>query len=419
MVKKDDRSGRLFFEVKLEHMFPFVQDQSNVEQRRQLQKQRLQYRVQLQSRQIERVMDAHHLPAQVSGGIVLPDVIQFDLHTQLNSGLEKLKELTADLRFALGVPNISIQKDNGRLQIAVSKPQDAPVRLLDVMVMAEEIPEKTAVLGLTNEGQQLLLPINENHILISGIKDAGKTSILRTIITSLALANRQSQLQQVVIAPIFDEDDGFSQLEPLTVLPHMSAQIAYGLDDSSQILNWLSQEMENRLEFDEDAPTILLIIDNVVELIDVGQEAIAEPLTSLLQRGGQAGIHLILTTNWPDSDLLGTHMKANLPVRIVGKTSDDTQAKSASGIDKCGADFLLGKGDFLLIQDDQPIYFQSGFVGDYDLHMSIKKVYQKFTYSLLAKPYLIRPQLQGANFEPIPDSFWLRNDEIGFDTEER
>ncbi|PID84805.1 MAG: hypothetical protein CSB13_11250 [Chloroflexi bacterium] len=399
-------------------MFSFAPAQNRLEQRRQLQKQRLQYRVQLQSRQIERVMDAHQVPAHVLGGVVLPDTVQFGLSPQLDAGWEKLKELMADLKYALGVPSISIEKDNGCVQISVSMPQTAPVRLLDVMVMVDEIPARTAVLGLTDEKRPLLLPIGENHILISGVEDAGKTSLLRTIATSLALTARQSQLQQVVIAPIAHQDDGFSRLEPLTVLPHMSAHIAYRLEDSCQLLNWLSAEMENRLELHEDTPAILLMIDNVVALIEAGQQAVMEPLISLLQRGAEAGIHLILTTNSPESEWLCAHVKASLPVRIVGKTQDTMQASAASGMGKCGAEFLLGEGDFLLVQDDQAIYFQSAFIGDYDLHMSIKQMYQRFTYSLLARPYLIRPRLESVNVAPIPDSFWVQNDEIRFDTEE-
>ena len=213
-------------------MFPIVQTPDKLEQRRQLQKKRLQYRVQLQSRQIERVMDAHQLPAQVSGGVVAPQVIQFDLQTQLHGGWEWIRSLTDDLSQALGVPQISISRENGRFQVAVARPMDVPVRLLDVMAMEMDVGRETAVLGLSDEGVPVLLPL-QAHTLISGIGGAGKTSLLRTISMSLALFNRQSQLQQVIIAPVFADNNAYADLQPLTVLPHMSAHIAFGRSENA------------------------------------------------------------------------------------------------------------------------------------------------------------------------------------------
>ncbi len=398
-------------------MFPIVQSPKTIDQRRQLQKKRLNHRVQLQSRQIERVMDAHQLPAQVSGGTVSPQTIQFDLQTQLHGGWEWMRSLTDDLRQALGVPQISVSRENGRLQVSVARQVDVPVRLLDVMAMEVGIGRETAVIGLSDEANPVLLPLRE-HTLISGVEGAGKTSLLRSISMSLALANRQSQLQQVIIAPVFEHNNAYSTLKPLTVLPHMSAYIAFRIEEAVQILAWLVDEMRNRLRCGDTTPAIVLMIDHVVELMEVGGEPIVEAVTELLQRGHKAGLHLVLTTPRPESDLLDTHLKANLTQRIVGQAADDLQARAATGMENSEAEFLLGRGDFLLLQDDGSVYFQAAYIDDYDLHMSLKKLQQIFKVSILARPYLVRPLLPDLDSDPIPASFWIKNDAPNFFDEE-
>lgn len=413
MLLKDGRCDRLFLHQEIEQMFPIVQSPDTLEQRRQLQKKRLRHRVQLQSRQIERVMDAHQLPAHVAGGVVAPQVIQFDLQTQLHGGWEWIRSLTDDLRQALGVPQISITRENGRLQVAVARPTEVPVRLLDVMAMSMDVGRETAVLGLSDNGVPVLLPL-QAHTLISGIDGAGKTSLLRTISMSLALANRQSQLQQVIIAPVFEHNNAYSDFKPLTALPHMSAHIAFRIEEASQLLAWLVDDMENRLRSGETSPSVILMIDHVVEIMDLGGEPIVEPITALLQRGEKAGIRLVLTTPSPDSDLLDTHLKASLSQRIVGRATDALQALSASGLENSEAEYLLGQGDFLLVQDDKYVYFQAAYMDDYDLHMSLKKLHRNSKVSILAQPYLVRPKLPDYDSEPIPASFWMRNGSIDF-----
>ncbi|MBE2221001.1 MAG: hypothetical protein IAF02_05645, partial [Anaerolineae bacterium] len=368
-------------------MFPFVQSPDSLEQRRQLQRQRLHHRVQLQTRQIERVMDERRLPAQVSGGVIDAHTIQFDLQAQLQGSWEWIRGLTADFRQALGVPQLSVTRENGRLQVSVARPVEAPVRLLDVLAMGVEVGEETAVIGLSYEGEPVLLPLQE-HILISGIENAGKTSLIRSIAMSLALSNRQSRLQQVIIAPVIPGNNTISDLKPLTLLPHMSAHIAFRLEEAVQILNWLVEEMENRLQWGERKPVVILMIDQVVELMEAGGQMVEEAVTKLLQRGVEAGIHLILTTARPQSPRLDTHLKANLPVRIIGQTEDSIQADAASGIKNSEAEYLRGHGDFLLIHDGRQLFFQSAYISDYDLHLCLKKLLRKYKISILAQPYL-------------------------------
>lgn len=394
-------------------MFPFMQTNESLERRRQLQKQRLRHRVQIQSRQIEQVMQAHHLPAYVSGGKVASHSIQFDLQAQLSQSWDRIRELTTDLRHALGVPQISVTRENGRLQVAVGRSDDVPVALLDVLAMSEEIPPETAVLGLSDDGLPVTCSLRRAdypHILISGAEEAGKTSLLRTISVSLALWNRPSHLQQIIMTHLADGAEREPTLDPLVHLPHLAADaIIYDMADTALVLNWLVDEMETRSVNGEITPTLIVMVDNVTQLMADGGADITEPLTLLLQRGGKAGIHLILTTAEPHSSLLDSHMKAFLPIRIAGRVENAAQATASAGIENSGADYLLGRGDFLLVDNKQTIYFQAAYVGDYDLHLSLMRLRPSGGYAILAQPFLVRPTVPEAK-PAVKESAFSRKD---------
>jgi len=402
-------------------MFPFIQTNDSLQRRRQLQKQRLRHRVQIQSQQIEKVMAAHHLPVHVSGGKVQPQSIQFDLQTHLSGGWVRVRELTTDLRRALGVPDISVTRENGRLQVAVARPQDAPVTLLDVMAMKRDFPKETAVLGLSDQAKPVLLSLSRSdyaHVLISGATGAGKTALIRTISVSLALLNRQSRLQQIILTALKKGEGVDLDLERLTHLPHLAATIIYDPEEVTQVLAWLAAEMENRVANAETTPMLIVVMDNVTTFMEESGAAITEPLALLLQRGAKAGIHFILTTSEPESPYLDSQIKANLPLRITGRVADAVQAAAAMGVDGSDAEFLLGRGDFLLLDKTQMTYFQAAFVTDYDLHLCLAKLRRTGGYSILAQPFSVRPGLPEMDDKREPGSFYWQNGSMNFSAEE-
>jgi DNA segregation ATPase FtsK/SpoIIIE-like protein len=203
-------------------------------------------------------------------------------------------------------------------------------------------------------------------------------------------------LQQIVIAP----KSAYSDLDPLSYLPHMAARICYELYEAAAILDWLAADMENRLLADEMRPMMLVFIDEIVTLMESGGAPIVEPLTRLLQRGAHAGIHLVLSTDRPESDLLDSHLKANVPVRISGRVEDAAAAAAATGIQNSEAEFLLGQGDFLIVYNGMMTYFQGAYVGDYDLHLTLTHLQRSFSHILLARPFMVRPRLPDIPSQP-------------------
>ena len=126
-------------------------------------------------------------------------------------------------------------------------------------------------------------------------------------------------------------------------------------------------EMESRDRSHSSRPVIVVAIDELADLIQTGGKKVEQAITRLSQRGREAGIHLIACTQKPSSALIGSGMKANFPVRLVGAVASRDEARYATGISDSGADKLEGKGDFLLIARGEAIRFQAAWLDGEEL----------------------------------------------------
>jgi S-DNA-T family DNA segregation ATPase FtsK/SpoIIIE len=115
-------------------------------------------------------------------------------------------------------------------------------------------------------------------------------------------------------------------------------------------------------------------IDELADLLVAGGKAVAEALTRLTQRGREAGIHVIAATQKPVATLVGSLVKANFPVRLVGSVVSPEDAKVAAGIAGTGAERLLGRGDFLLVTKGQIIRFQAAYASNGELTEIVARV---------------------------------------------
>lgn len=351
--------------------------------------ERLRNQLELQSRQIERVFSTHQVSARVAGGQVETQSIRFDLQSHLESGLHRLRGLKRDLLSVLGVADVNLVKDErGQWRLDIVRPHEPPVSLLDLLPLLPELPESTAVLGMDEEGAPLLLPFADpdiTHVLVAGCEGSGKTSLLRTLAVSLAMTNRQSKLQLLVIDP--DRPGKTNrQLAPLMFLPHLLSQVIADPEDAGQTLQILMDEMEHRLKHETLQPTIVTLIDNVEALLGTYSEAVQAALAALLQRGAEAGIHLVLSSSHPTAPWLSSVMRANLPLRLVGQVRDEAESLAATAVIGAEADYLLGEGDFLAVADDSQVHFQAAFIGNYDLHLTLETIHRNRPRPLLAQP---------------------------------
>lgn len=361
-----------------------------------LQEERLRRQLEVQSQQIERVFSRHQLPAHVAGGTVRSRAVDFNVQA-LATGLEHLRALKRDLMAALRVPEVHLDRENGRLHVYVDRPVDPPVSLPDLLSWVPALPPVTAALGVTDDGRPVLLDFLQEdvtHVLVAGEAGAGKTVLLRTIAMSLALTNRQSQLQLLIIDPGTTADAAaHSQLEPLRYLPHLLADVIYDGEEATDALDFLVREMDYRQQQEVVAPAIVILVDRVDVLLQAGGQAAVDAVLRLAQRGAGAGIHLVLSTQRPEANVLGKLLKANLPVRLVGLVADEAAARAAAGIGGTQAELLLGQGDFLAVTDPVITRFQAAYIGDYDLHWCLEELYRKQSPALLAQPFNVRTTL--------------------------
>jgi S-DNA-T family DNA segregation ATPase FtsK/SpoIIIE len=318
-----------------------------------------------QADRIEMVLASHKVPARVTGGIVTPRLVRYHLTTPLGVRMRKVAGLSEEIALSLGASSCRVHRHQGQVEVEVPRAKGKVVPLLPLCQRLvargpDMIPPHTAVLGLDQEGVPLLLRLpspNVAHVLIAGTTGSGKTALARTIVASLALNNSQRSLQLVLIDP---KGRGFL---PFEGLPHLLVPVVTRVDEALSLLQRLVAEMERRDAEGRSEPRLVVALDELADLVQVGGREMEAALTRLTQRGREAGIHLVACTQKPTATVIGGLVKSNFPVRIVGSVASPEDAKVATGIGGTGAERLLGQGDFLVVAKGQVTRMQAAYVG--------------------------------------------------------
>ena len=317
-----------------------------------------------QADRIELVLASHKVPARVTGGTVTPRFVRFQIMTPLGVKVRQVAGLAEELALSLNAPHCRVYRQEGQVQVEVPRPQGRAVGLLDLCrkLAAQRplgLPPVTAVLGLDEEGAPLLLRLpspDVAHVLIAGTTGSGKTALARSIVASLALLNPQRSLQLALIDP---KGRGLS---PFAGLPHLLAPVVTQVDQALDMLRRIVAEMERRDAQDRSDPRLVVVMDELADLLMVGGREMEEVLTRLTQRGREAGIHLVASTQKPTAALLGGLIKSNFPVRLVGSVACAEDARIATGLAATGAERLLGQGDFLVVVKGQVTRLQAAYL---------------------------------------------------------
>jgi S-DNA-T family DNA segregation ATPase FtsK/SpoIIIE len=326
-------------------------------------------RLEMQADRIEAVLASHRVPGRVWGGTITPRFIRFQLTTSLGTKVNKVSQLSEEIALSLGVHSTRIYRQNGAIQVEVPRNEPQPVRLLPLSRRLSTVPPVTAVLGVDQEGTPLLLRLSSPdvvHVLISGTTGSGKTALMRSLLLSLAMYNRQGAVQLLLIDP---KSRG---LASLAELPHLLGRLVSSAEEGVQVLTWLVQQMEYRDRHSISTPAIVVGVDELADLLTVGGKPLETALTRLAQRGREAGIHLVCCTQKPAASLVSGILKANFPVRLVGAVASPEDAKVAAGIAGTGAEKLLGRGDFLLVNKGDVLRFQAAFTSDGDVQRVVR-----------------------------------------------
>ncbi|MBI3177955.1 MAG: DNA translocase FtsK [Chloroflexi bacterium] len=326
--------------------------------------------MEFQSDRIEAVLASHRIPVRVHGGTVAPRWIRFHFTAAPTAKVSSIRNLSEEIALALGAADARITRQGDMLAIEIPRTDEhvPTVRLLPMLrnlLATAPLPPATACLGLSDDGRPLLLRLSSPdvaHVLVAGATGSGKTELMRAILISLAATNRQSRLQMALIDP------KARGLAPLGVLPHVLAPPATHMQAAVDLLERLVAEMARRDAQGVSAPRIVIAVDEVIDLLMMGGKPVEAMLGRLAQRGREAGMHLLLGAQKPSSALLGPHLKANLPARLVGRVSSAEDARVACGIAASGAEKLTGRGDFLAVAEGSTTHFQAAHVPPADFN---------------------------------------------------
>ena len=311
-----------------------------------------------QANQIELVLQMHRVPGRVTGGVVTPRWVRYQVTPGLGARVSAMVKLSEEIALRLGAGSVRISRQGANIYVEVPRQDAKTVHLLRLCQKLPDMPRQSAVLGLDEAGLPLLLRLSSPevaHVLVAGTTGSGKTALAQTMALTLAMHNRQGEIQLVLIDP---KGSGFG---PLAGLPHLLRPIVSETHQAVFLLGELVEEMVRRDHNRISEPRVVVFIDEVADLMEQGGNAMGRLLTRLTQRGRSAGIHLIACTQKPLAASIGSLTRSNFPVRLVGSVTSADDARVAAGIGGTGAEKLLGRGDFLLVTKGHVTRFQAAY----------------------------------------------------------
>ena len=331
--------------------------------------------LEFQSDRIEAVLSLHKIPARVTGGTVTPRWIRFQVLPQIGAKISKIKNLHEELAAALDVPSCRVARRGAAVDVEIPREDPMPVKLLPLyrrLTDGEDYPPPiAAILGLSEDGTPLMIRLpspDVAHVLVAGTTGSGKTVLMQTMILSLAMTNpAPSPFQIGGLRLVLIDPKGYA-FGTFQGLPHLARDVVRDADEAAEALQSLVVLMERsgpagaRGQQRTGTVRVVVVIDELADLLMVGGKPVEQALTRLTQRGREAGIHIIAATQKPSAEILGPLIKANFPVRLVGRVTSASDARTATGWTGTGAERLMGRGDFLAVAEGQLSHFQAAFV---------------------------------------------------------
>jgi len=389
-------------------------------------------KLEFQADRIEAVLTLHKVPARVTGGTVTPRWVRFQVLPAVGAKISRIKNLSEELAAALDAPSCRVSRRGAAVAVEVPRDDPQPVRLLPLYRQltgeneerrmenphspssihhSSPIPPVTAILGLAEDGAPLLIRLpspDVAHVLVAGTTGSGKTMLLQAMILSLAMTNAPRTVAMVLIDP---KGHALGLFEGLS---HLARPIIREVEEATEALQSLVRLMErpclSTSRFGEGGsqkrgqPHVVVVIDELADLLMVGGKAAQRALTRLTQRGREAGIHVVAATQKPTTAVLGPLVKANFPVRLVGRVTSTEDARTATGWSGTGAERLLGRGDFLAVAEGRVTRFQTAHVSPAEIREAVRRIENRQGEALSVNP-LLTPSRQVSLPWPVNQLF--------------
>jgi S-DNA-T family DNA segregation ATPase FtsK/SpoIIIE len=334
---------------------------------------------------IESTLETFGVACKVVGVNPGPAVTQYELQPGPGVQVKRITSLQNDLSLALAAAPLRIEAPiPGKAAVGIEVPNKSAS-----LVTIREVLETAAfregthslALGLGNDvsGQSIVADLTRMpHLLIAGATGQGKSVCINALITSLLFQVTPEHMRLLLIDPKRVELTGYNGL------PHLALPVLVESHQAAAALRWAVAEMDRRYKmfsaegvrniaaYNEKAvgrlarqlPYIVIVIDELADLMMVAAGEIEELICRIAQLARAVGIHLIIATQRPSTDIITGLIKANIPSRIAFAVG--SQVDSRVILDSGGAEKLLGRGDMLYqpVDSGKPTRIQGAFVSD-------------------------------------------------------
>ena len=334
---------------------------------------------------IESTLETFGVACKVVGVNPGPAVTQYELQPGPGVQVKRITALQNDLSLALAAAPLRIEAPiPGKAAVGIEVPNKSAslVTIREVLETAA-FREGTRVLalGLGNDvsGASIVADLTRMpHLLIAGATGQGKSVCINALITSLLFQMTPDHMRLLLIDPKRVELTGYNGL------PHLALPVLVESHQAAAALRWAVAEMDRRYKmfsaegvrniaaYNEKAvqklareiPYVVIVIDELADLMMVAAGEIEELICRIAQLARAVGIHLVIATQRPSTDIITGLIKANIPSRIAFAVG--SQVDSRVILDSGGAEKLLGRGDMLYqpVDAGKPTRIQGAFVSD-------------------------------------------------------
>jgi len=319
---------------------------------------------------IESTLATFDIPARVEDWIAGPTVTLFEVKIAKGVKVNRVTALADDLAMALATPTVRVLAPiPGKSLIGIEVPNEhrTTVTLGDVLLGGNTPDTSPIMLGIGKDvgGDRIVLDLAAMpHLLIAGSTGTGKSVCINSLLMSVIMRSTPDEVRIILIDPKRIE------LALYNGLPHLYVPVVTESKEAASALAWAVTEMESRLrrlqkagarniaqynaaardgklpEGMQPMPYLMIVIDELADLMMVAAREVEDSIVRLAQLARAAGIHLVVATQRPSTDIITGLIKTNITTRIAFAVSSGIDSRVI--LDQSGAEKLVGLGDMLL-----------------------------------------------------------------------
>ena len=344
------------------------------------------------------VLESFGVQAKLTGITHGPAVTRFELQPAPGTKMARITSLTDEIALNLAATSIRIEAPiPSKAAVGVEIPNDKVemVRLRDVLESQEAQKQRSCIavgLGKDNTGRYIVADIAKMpHVLIAGQTGSGKSVCINSIIASILFRASPEEVRLILIDPKVVELSIYNEI------PHLVCPVVTDPKKAVAALDWAVAEMTKRYHMfakkgvrdikgynkalepgDKAMPQMVIIIDELADLMMVSPGEVEDSICRITQFSRACGIHMVISTQRPNNNVITETIKGNIPTRIAFSMMNEKDSRVI--INQSGAEKLLGNGDMLFVQyGGEPIRVQGAWVTDEEEHAIVEYIMQSGT----------------------------------------